>query len=445
VDSPSLWVTTLAIFGIACLGKGVACWLAARLNGASQSEALGIGTLMNARGMMELILLNIGRERADPPTLFTILVLMTLATTLMATPLSASSTARPPRPSTTTPPRCAAPDPQMPVLVDAPGAAHGYARRSADRRARRAPRGDRGRGSPRRLRDGRRPPAPRHRSRACRGARRQPHRLLLAAARLPRRRGRAAADRRQRSAAEARLAARFEVSALVVPEAAKAPASTPCRRPATRPPRPSSTDRPDRRRHDRRRPVAMLKLTSGRRACRSRPSRPRRRSPPTGAPCRDHGHPAGRLADRRDPGVALSALGNIVAPLLLQGTAVVLRDAFVPTQILDDAVRVGARLFAGVPFMFDRLVALVRDGWPWPATLQTMISAGAPSIGPRRGPSPATPAADPLALRDERDGRHRLRHRSRSRRRGGDGAARAGRDAGVLAGRRRGAGPAGFT
>ena len=73
---------------IACVGKGVACWLAARLNGATNHEAMGIGTLMNARGMMELILLNIGRERGlITPTLFTILVLMTLATTLMATPL----------------------------------------------------------------------------------------------------------------------------------------------------------------------------------------------------------------------------------------------------------------------------------------------------------------------------------------------------------------------
>jgi len=88
VSTPALWLTTLGIFAIACLGKGVACWLAARLNGASPSEALGIGTLMNARGMMELILLNIGRERGlITPTLFTILVLMTLGTTLMATPL----------------------------------------------------------------------------------------------------------------------------------------------------------------------------------------------------------------------------------------------------------------------------------------------------------------------------------------------------------------------
>jgi acyl-CoA synthetase (AMP-forming)/AMP-acid ligase II len=72
------------------------------------------------------------------------------------------------------------------------------------------------------------------------------------------------------------------------------------------------------------------------------------------------------------------ALGNIVAPLFLQGTRVVLRDSFVPAQVLDDAVRVRARLFAGVPFMFDRLLTLVRDGAPWPTSLETLISAGAP-------------------------------------------------------------------
>jgi acyl-CoA synthetase (AMP-forming)/AMP-acid ligase II len=72
------------------------------------------------------------------------------------------------------------------------------------------------------------------------------------------------------------------------------------------------------------------------------------------------------------------ALGNIVAPLLLQGTPVVLRDAFVPTQVLDDAVRVDARIFSGVPFMFERLAGILRDGCPWPARLDTLISAGAP-------------------------------------------------------------------
>ena len=139
VDTPALWLVTLAIFAVACLGKGAACWLAARLNGAAQPEALGIGTLMNARGMMELILLNIGRERGlITPTLFTILVLMTLATTLMATPLFGllyRPAASPAIDDDTAAVRGLIP--QMPVLVDAARRrARDTPRRSADRRAR---------------------------------------------------------------------------------------------------------------------------------------------------------------------------------------------------------------------------------------------------------------------------------------------------------------------
>ena len=81
-------MVTLVIFVAACVGKGLACWAAARLTGSSREEALGIATLMNARGMMELILLNIGLQQGlITPTLFTIFVLMTIATTLMAGPL----------------------------------------------------------------------------------------------------------------------------------------------------------------------------------------------------------------------------------------------------------------------------------------------------------------------------------------------------------------------
>jgi Kef-type K+ transport system membrane component KefB len=88
VNTPTLWLIAIAVFLVACVGKGLACWLAARLNGATQAEALGVGTLMNARGLMELILLNIGLERGlITPTLFTILVLMAIGTTLMAYPL----------------------------------------------------------------------------------------------------------------------------------------------------------------------------------------------------------------------------------------------------------------------------------------------------------------------------------------------------------------------
>jgi len=88
VDTPALWAIGLVVLLIACFGKGVACWLAARLNGEDNREALAIGTLMNARGLMELIILNIGLERGViTPTLFTIMVMMAVVTTLMASPV----------------------------------------------------------------------------------------------------------------------------------------------------------------------------------------------------------------------------------------------------------------------------------------------------------------------------------------------------------------------
>ena len=88
VDTPALWLVALVVLIAATAGKGVACWLAARLNGEPNREALAIGTLMNARGLMELIILNIGLERGIiEPTLFTIMVLMAIVTTLMATPV----------------------------------------------------------------------------------------------------------------------------------------------------------------------------------------------------------------------------------------------------------------------------------------------------------------------------------------------------------------------
>jgi Kef-type K+ transport system membrane component KefB len=88
LDSAALWVMTAAVFLTACVAKGVACWAAARLSGAPQRHALAIGTLMNARGMVELILANIGLQRGlITPTLFVILVLMAIGTTVMTGPL----------------------------------------------------------------------------------------------------------------------------------------------------------------------------------------------------------------------------------------------------------------------------------------------------------------------------------------------------------------------
>lgn len=72
---------------VSILAKGGACWGAARLSGLPPREALGIGALMNARGLMELILLGIGlRAGIVGPLLFSILVLMAIATTAMAGP-----------------------------------------------------------------------------------------------------------------------------------------------------------------------------------------------------------------------------------------------------------------------------------------------------------------------------------------------------------------------
>ena len=83
-----LWLMCGAVLIAAILGKGVACWLAARATGIPNREALGIGVLMNARGLMELIIINIGLQRGViTEGLFATLVIMAVVTTLMASPI----------------------------------------------------------------------------------------------------------------------------------------------------------------------------------------------------------------------------------------------------------------------------------------------------------------------------------------------------------------------
>jgi Kef-type K+ transport system membrane component KefB len=78
----------IAVLAAACLGKGGACWAAARWHGEDNRTALAIGALMNARGLMELIIINIGLQRGViQPALFSIMVLMAIVTTLMASPI----------------------------------------------------------------------------------------------------------------------------------------------------------------------------------------------------------------------------------------------------------------------------------------------------------------------------------------------------------------------
>jgi Kef-type K+ transport system membrane component KefB len=88
LNSIYLWVMCFVVLIAAILGKGVACWLAARASGLSNRESLGIGTLMNARALMELIIINIGLQRGIiSEELFAILVIMAVLTTLMASPI----------------------------------------------------------------------------------------------------------------------------------------------------------------------------------------------------------------------------------------------------------------------------------------------------------------------------------------------------------------------
>jgi len=78
----------LIILAASIFAKGVACWGAARLGGADNRTAMAVGALMNARGLMELIIINIALKfGVIEQGLFSIMVLMAIVTTLMASPL----------------------------------------------------------------------------------------------------------------------------------------------------------------------------------------------------------------------------------------------------------------------------------------------------------------------------------------------------------------------
>jgi Kef-type K+ transport system membrane component KefB len=88
VNSFGLLGVTAVVLIASIAAKGLACYGAARLTGQDNATAMGIGALMNARGLMELIIINIGLQRGIiGPALFSMLVLMAIITTLMASPL----------------------------------------------------------------------------------------------------------------------------------------------------------------------------------------------------------------------------------------------------------------------------------------------------------------------------------------------------------------------
>jgi Kef-type K+ transport system membrane component KefB len=81
------WLLCSLIIFVAVIGKAGGSIVAAKFTGQSWSDSLAIGALMNTRGLMELIVLNIGYDLGVlSPTVFTMLVLMALATTFMTSP-----------------------------------------------------------------------------------------------------------------------------------------------------------------------------------------------------------------------------------------------------------------------------------------------------------------------------------------------------------------------
>ena len=87
LNEPYLWKVTGCIILVAVAGKFIGSALAARFVGQNWRDSLTIGALMNTRGLMELVVLNIGYELGVlSPKVFTMMVIMALVTTFMTGP-----------------------------------------------------------------------------------------------------------------------------------------------------------------------------------------------------------------------------------------------------------------------------------------------------------------------------------------------------------------------
>jgi Kef-type K+ transport system membrane component KefB len=88
IDGFAMWTVCIAIIVVAILGKVGGSMLAARVSGNDWRESAALGILMNTRGLMGLVILNIGLDIGIiSPVLFSMMVVMALATTFMTAPL----------------------------------------------------------------------------------------------------------------------------------------------------------------------------------------------------------------------------------------------------------------------------------------------------------------------------------------------------------------------
>lgn len=88
LNDTTSWLVCAAIIGVATLGKLGGTMLTARATGMTWNDSFALGALMNTRGLVELVALNIGYDLGIlPPRIFAMMVLMTLVTTFMTGPL----------------------------------------------------------------------------------------------------------------------------------------------------------------------------------------------------------------------------------------------------------------------------------------------------------------------------------------------------------------------
>ena len=87
LNSPELWGWCVRLVLLASVGKFGGCYFAARRSGMNPQEAKAIGIMMNTRALMELVVINVGLDlRVIPPDVFTMLVIMAIASTVVTTP-----------------------------------------------------------------------------------------------------------------------------------------------------------------------------------------------------------------------------------------------------------------------------------------------------------------------------------------------------------------------
>lgn len=88
LGSATMWMLAAAVCAVAIVGKFGGCTLAAKASGLSWRDSLCIGSLMNTRGLMELVVINVGYDLGIiPRSVYCMLVIMAMVTTYMTAPL----------------------------------------------------------------------------------------------------------------------------------------------------------------------------------------------------------------------------------------------------------------------------------------------------------------------------------------------------------------------